>query len=113
MAEERNHSDSGRTLGMHEYGPHYYGRRDLHISEELKQGAVAAPNTSTTKSSYRILRKENMDGVKFFLDAPTNGNGAELGLVSRVGTENYCARLRRGRDAGTGGRNSCTRRNAS
>src|SRR6266700_7442543 len=40
MAEE------GKPLGQlvahlqSEYGAHYYGRRDLHISEEVKNGAV-------------------------------------------------------------------------
>src|SRR6266550_820446 len=73
-----------------EYGPHYYGRRDLHISEELKNGAVRrAADASTAKvGPYRILRKENMDGVKFFLDAPTNGKGAEAWVLFRAsGTE--------------------------
>jgi alpha-D-glucose phosphate-specific phosphoglucomutase len=90
MAEE------GKPLGQlvadlqREYGPHYYGRRDLHISEEVKNGAVRrAADTSTTKvGPYRILRKENIDGVKFFLDAPTNGKGAEAWVLFRAsGTE--------------------------
>lgn len=90
MAEE------GKPLGQlvahlqKEYGPHYYGRRDLHISDELKNGAVwRAGDPATTKlGRYGILRKENMDGVKFFLDAPTNGNGAEAWVLFRAsGTE--------------------------
>jgi phosphomannomutase len=90
MAEE------GKPLGQlvahlqKEYGPHYYGRRDLHISEELKNGAVRrAADSGTTKiGPYTILRKENLDGVKFFLDAPTNGNGAEAWVLFRAsGTE--------------------------
>jgi alpha-D-glucose phosphate-specific phosphoglucomutase len=90
MAEE------GKPLGQlvaqlqREYGPHYYGRRDLHISDEMKNGAVRrAANASTAKlGPYRILRKENLDGVKFFLDAPTNGNGAEPWVLFRAsGTE--------------------------
>jgi phosphomannomutase len=90
MAEE------GKPLGelvahlQREYGPHYYGRRDLHISDEMKNGAVRrAADASTTKvGPYRILRKENLDGVKFFLDAPTNGNGAEAWVLFRAsGTE--------------------------
>ena len=37
---------------------------------------------------YQVLRKENLDGVKFFLDAPTNGNGAEAWVLMRAsGTE--------------------------
>jgi phosphomannomutase len=35
-----------------------------------------------------VLKKENLDGVKFFLDAPTNGNGAEAWVLFRAsGTE--------------------------
>jgi len=90
MAEE------GKPLGrlvadlQCEYGPHYYGRRDLHISNELKNGAIrrAAAAGTTHIGPYRILRKENLDGVKFFLDAPTNGKGAEAWVLFRAsGTE--------------------------
>ena len=90
MAEE------GKPLGQlvadlqRQYGSHYYGRRDLHISDEMKNGAVRrAADASTTKvGPYRILRKENLDGVKFFLDAPTNGNGADAWVLFRAsGTE--------------------------
>jgi phosphomannomutase len=90
MAEE------GKPLGQlvahlqKEYGPHYYGRRDLHISDELKNGAVrrAADGGTMKIGPYTILRKENLDGVKFFLDAPTEGNGAEAWLLFRAsGTE--------------------------
>ena len=90
MAEE------GKPLGelvaqlQREYGPHFYGRRDLHISDELKNGAVrrAADPSTTHIGPYRVLRKETLDGVKFFLDAPTNGHGAEAWVLFRAsGTE--------------------------
>ena len=90
MAEE------GKPLGQlvadlqRQYGSHYYGRRDLHISDEMKNDAVRrAADASTTKvGPYRILSKENLDGVKFFLDAPTNGNGADAWVLFRAsGTE--------------------------
>jgi phosphomannomutase len=73
-----------------EYGPHYYGRRDLHISDELKNGAVrrAADPSTTRLGAYAVLRKENLDGVKLYLDAPTNGNGADPWVLFRAsGTE--------------------------
>jgi alpha-D-glucose phosphate-specific phosphoglucomutase len=73
-----------------EFGPHYYGRRDLHISEELKQGAIQRAQAESTQrlGRYRVLKKENVDGIKFFLDAPTNGNGAEAWVLFRAsGTE--------------------------
>jgi phosphomannomutase len=38
--------------------------------------------------SFNVLKVETLDGVKFFLDAPTNGNGAEAWvLVRSSGTE--------------------------
>jgi phosphomannomutase len=90
MAEE------GKTLGQlvadvqREFGPHYYGRRDLHIPEDVKQSAIQRARAESTQSlgRYRVLRKEYMDGVKFFIDAPTNGNGAEAWVLFRAsGTE--------------------------
>ena len=89
-------ADEGKSLGQlvdslqKEYGPHYYARRDLHVPNEVKQAAItrAAGNDVQALGRYKILRKENLDGIKFFLDAPTNGNGAEAWLLMRVsGTE--------------------------
>jgi phosphomannomutase len=90
MAEE------GKPLGVlvadlqREFGPHYYGRRDLHILESLKQAAIARARAEGTTSlgQYRVIRKEYLDGVKFFLDTPTLENGAEAWLLFRAsGTE--------------------------
>lgn len=90
MAEE------GKPLGQlvadlqRDFGTHHYGRSDLHIPEEMKQSAIQRARADGTQSlgRYRIVKKENMDGVKFFLDAPTNGNGAEAWVLFRAsGTE--------------------------
>src|SRR6266404_3509608 len=90
MAEE------GKPLGQlvadlqHEFGPHYYGRRDLHIPEQIKQDAIQRARAESTQSlgRYRVMRKENLDGIKFFLNAPTNGHGAEAWILFRAsGTE--------------------------
>jgi phosphomannomutase len=90
MAEE------GKPLGQlvadlqREFGPHYYGRSDLHIPEDVKQNAIQRARADGTQrlGQYRVLKKENTDGVKFFLDAPTNGNGAEAWVLFRAsGTE--------------------------
>ena len=90
MAEE------GKPLGQlvadlqREFGPHYYGRRDLHIPDAVKQDAIrrACANGTSSLGRYRVLKKETLDGVKFFLDAPTNGNGAEAWILFRAsGTE--------------------------
>ena len=90
MAEE------GKPLGQlvadlqRDFGTHHYGRSDLHIPEEMKQSAIQRARADGTQSlgRYRIVKKENMDGVKFFLDAPTNGKGAEAWVLFRAsGTE--------------------------
>jgi phosphomannomutase len=90
MAEE------GKPLGQlvadlqREFGPHYYGRRDLHIPQDMKQSAIrrAGSGDTTRLGHYSISKKENLDGMKLFLDAPTNGNGADAWILFRAsGTE--------------------------
>jgi alpha-D-glucose phosphate-specific phosphoglucomutase len=93
MAEE------GKPLGQlvadlqREYGPHYYGRRDLHITEEMKQSAIQRAGSGQTShlGRYSIKKKESLDGIKFFLDVPGNGvpgNGAIPWVLFRMsGTE--------------------------
>ena len=42
----------------------------------------------TKLGSFKVLQVGTLDGVKFYLDAPTNGNGAEAWvLVRSSGTE--------------------------
>ena len=56
----------------------------------MKQDAIRRARAENTQNlgPYRVLKKENLDGVKFFLDAPTNGNGAEAWVLFRAsGTE--------------------------
>ena len=89
-------AEEGKTLGQlvaslqKDFGEHHYGRRDMHITEEVKQGSIqkAAADATTRLGGYAVVRKEKLDGVKFFLDAPTNGNGAEAWVLFRAsGTE--------------------------
>jgi len=89
-------AEQGKPLGQlvadlqREFGPHYYGRRDLHIPDEMKQSAIQRARSDQTQSlgKYKVLKKEQMDGVKFFLDAPTNGHGAQAWALFRAsGTE--------------------------
>lgn len=90
MAEE------GKPLGQlvadlqRDFGSHYYGRSDLHIPEMVKQSAIQRARDQATRKlgNYHVLTKEYLDGVKFFLDAPTNGKGAEAWILFRAsGTE--------------------------
>jgi phosphomannomutase len=91
MAEEKKPLGQLVADLQREFGAHYYGRRDLHISDELKSGAIrrAADPQTTKLGAYSILRKENRDGVKFYLDAPKPGKGADPWVLFRPsGTEN-------------------------
>ena len=90
MAEEQKPLGELVAGLQKEYGAHYYGRRDLHISDEIKQGAITRAKADGTRKlgKYAVLKKEGLDGVKFFLDASTNGNGAEPWVLFRAsGTE--------------------------
>lgn len=89
MAEE------GKPLGQlvrdlqQEYGEHHYGRLDLHLSNEIKDDAMRRANSKPAKmGGFGVLKVETLDGMKFFLDAPTNGKGAEAWVLVRAsGTE--------------------------
>ena len=89
MAEE------GKTLAelvaglQHDFGPHFYGRVDMHIPDAVKQSAIRrAQNGMKQLGKYRVLSSAGLDGIKLFLDAPTNGNGAEAWVLLRAsGTE--------------------------
>jgi phosphomannomutase len=73
-----------------EYGPHFYARRDLRIPNEVKEAAIARAGSTDMKAlgRYKILRKEDVDGIKFFLDAPIKDRGAEAWILLRSsGTE--------------------------
>jgi phosphomannomutase len=78
-----------------EYGEHQYGRIDLHIPEEIKNGAIARAKAlevgNAVFAGMPILRQETLDGVKFYLDNPeakTKPNAAETWLLLRAsGTE--------------------------
>lgn len=90
MAEE------GRTLAQlvgdlqAEFGPHYYGRRDLHVANEVKESAIrrAAADGQSAIGPYKVLRREQVDGVKFFLETSKDKSAAETWLLFRAsGTE--------------------------
>jgi len=89
MAEE------GRTLAelvsdlQKEFGAHFYGRLDLHISESVKQAAIQRAHAGVSRlGKFAVLSKAELDGVKFYLDAPTGDGGAEAWALLRAsGTE--------------------------
>jgi phosphomannomutase len=91
----------GKTLGQlvadlqAEYGEHQYGRIDLHISDEIKNGAIARAKAlqpgDPVLAGMPVLRTETMDGVKFYLQNPeaaSKPNAAETWILFRAsGTE--------------------------
>ncbi len=95
MAEE------GKTLGQlvadlqEEYGEHHYGRIDLHIPDDMKKAAIARAMTLNVGDpafgDIAIIRRETLDGVKFYLDmaeAKNKPNAAETWILFRAsGTE--------------------------
>jgi phosphomannomutase len=94
-------AQEGKTLGQlvadlqAEYGEHQYGRIDLHISDDVKNAAIARAQAlkpgDPIIAGMPILRQENLDGVKFYLDNPeakTKPNAAETWILFRAsGTE--------------------------
>ena len=94
-------AQEGKTLGQlvadlqAEYGEHQYGRIDLTIPDDVKNGAIARARALKTGdpafAGMPVLRQENLDGVKFYLDNPeakTKPNAAETWLLLRAsGTE--------------------------
>ena len=72
-------ADEKKTLGelvsalQAEYGEHHYGRIDMHIDDRLKQSAIRRASSGVSEiAGFRVLRTENLDGFKFFLDIPEN-----------------------------------------
>jgi phosphomannomutase len=94
-------AQEGKTLGQlvadlqAEYGEHQYGRIDLTIPDDVKNGAIARARALKTGdpafAGMPILRQENLDGAKFYLDNPeakTKPNAAETWILLRAsGTE--------------------------
>jgi phosphomannomutase len=90
MADERKSLGQLVAALQQEYGPHYYARRDLTVPNEIKEAALARAAAAETQKlgPYKILRKENLDGIKFFLQTPIRDNGAEAWMLVRSsGTE--------------------------
>jgi phosphomannomutase len=90
MAEEKKPLGQLVADLQREFGAHYFGRRDLHIPDEVKNSAIRrASDASMSKlGAYSVVRKENRDGIKLFLNASKNGNGADPWVLFRAsGTE--------------------------
>jgi alpha-D-glucose phosphate-specific phosphoglucomutase len=88
-------ADEGKTLGQlvadlqSEFGQHHYARLDMHIPNEVKESAIERARAGReTVGPYEVLRSEDLDGVKFFLQTPTGPHDAEAWVLFRAsGTE--------------------------
>jgi alpha-D-glucose phosphate-specific phosphoglucomutase len=88
-------ADEGKPLGQlvrdlqQQYGEHHYARTDLRLSNEVKNEANRRVEAHPARlGSFKVVNIGTLDGVKFYLDAPTFGNGAEAWvLVRSSGTE--------------------------
>ncbi len=90
MAEEKKPLGQLVADLQREFGSHYYGRSDLHISDDIKQNAIHRAAAESTKQlgKYSVKRKATLDGIKFYLDAPQPNNGADPWVLFRAsGTE--------------------------
>ena len=89
MAEEKKTLAELVAALQRDFGQHFYGRLDLHIPSEVKEAAIRkAGNGVSQLGKYKVARTANLDGVKFYLDAPTNNGGAEAWVLLRAsGTE--------------------------
>ncbi|HEY5253332.1 MAG TPA: phosphoglucomutase/phosphomannomutase family protein [Acidobacteriaceae bacterium] len=91
-------ADENKSLGalvadlQHQYGEHHYDRIDLHIPDDIKNGAIARARAGVKSfAGMEVERVESLDGMKFFLrnpEADTKPNAAESWLLLRAsGTE--------------------------
>lgn len=70
-------ADEKKTLGelvaslQQEFGEHHYGRIDMHIDDRLKQSAIQRASSGLNEiAGFKVLRTEDLDGFKFFLEIP-------------------------------------------
>ena len=92
MAEEKKTLGELVAMLQSEFGEHQYGRIDMHIDDRLKQSAIKRASGGLTEiAGMKILKMEDMDGIKFYLENPeAEGlrNAAETWLLLRAsGTE--------------------------
>lgn len=89
MAEEKKPLGQLVADLQKEYGEHHYGRLDLHLSNEVKEDAMRRASRQPKRmGSFNVIETGTLDGVKFYLDAPTNGKGAGAWVLVRAsGTE--------------------------
>jgi phosphomannomutase len=92
MADEKKTLGELVTMLQSEFGVHEYGRVDMHIEETIKQSAITRARAGLNEmAGMKVLRTEDLDGIKFFLENPEcagKAKAAETWLLLRAsGTE--------------------------
>jgi len=88
-------ADENKTLGQlveslqQEYGRHSYARLDMHIDDATKNSAIERAAKGVEKfGSFKVKSSGNLDGIKFYLETPSDPKDAEAWLLLRAsGTE--------------------------
>lgn len=91
-------ADENKSLGelvadlQQKYGEHHYDRIDMHIPDDIKNGAIARARAGIKSfAGMEVERVESLDGMKFFLrnpEADSKPRAAESWLLLRAsGTE--------------------------
>jgi hypothetical protein len=109
MAEEKKPLGQLVADLQREFGAHYYGRRDLHISDEMKNSAIrrAADPQTTSSERYTILRKgESRRREVLPRRSEIRKRRRPLGIVPRLRHRTHAALLCRSGKARAGRRNS-------
>ncbi|HET9100639.1 MAG TPA: phosphoglucomutase/phosphomannomutase family protein, partial [Acidobacteriaceae bacterium] len=91
-------ADENKSLGelvadlQQEFGEHHYDRIDMHISDDIKNSAIARARAGVQSfAGMEVERVESLDGMKFFVrnpEAEVKARAAESWLLLRAsGTE--------------------------
>jgi phosphoglucomutase len=113
MAEEKKPLGQLVADLQREFGAHYYGRRDLHISDEMKNSAIAARRRSADHQARRVFHSAQGESRRrevLSRRSPAWQRRRRLGFVSSLRHRKYAALLCGSLHARTGRRNSRNRR---
>jgi phosphomannomutase len=72
-----------------DFGQHHFARLDMRIPNDMKESAIHRAQAGLTHfGPYKVKRSGSLDGIKFYLETPTDPKDAEAWLLIRAsGTE--------------------------
>jgi len=88
-------ADENKTLGQlvaalqRDFGQHHYARLDMNIDDATKKSAIERAAKGLDKvGPFKVKSQGNLDGIKFYLETPSDPKDAEAWLLLRAsGTE--------------------------